>query len=168
MAITIRAPTAGADVERYTRLVRRVLDVPVVCISLFDAEGWLTTSSHGLPPPNAMLIAWSFLKRTEPTGRPLVIEDARADPCVMRMPVVQDGRVAAYLGMKLVAPTGRVVGTLSAMDEKPRRWSARDLGFTRRLGGRIVAERDGKRDGKVGAEGLPKEEETAALAGGVG
>ena len=166
MAITIRAPTAGTDVERYTRLVRRVLDVPVVCISLFDADGWLTTSSHGLPPPNAMLIAWSFLKRTTATGQPLVIDDARVDPRVMGMPVVHDGTVAAYLGMKLVAPDGRVVGTLSAMDEKPRRWSARDLGFTRRVGGRMVAERDGKRGGMAGAGGLPKE--TAALAEQVG
>jgi GAF domain-containing protein len=166
MAITIRAPTAGTDVERYTRLVRRVLGVPVVCISLFDADGWLTTSSHGLPPPNAMLIAWSFLKRTSTTGQPLVIEDARVDPRVMRMPVVHDGTVAAYLGMKLVAPDGCVVGSLSAMDEKPRRWSARDLGFTRQVGGRIVAERDGKRDGKVGAGVHSKE--TAAVVGGVG
>jgi hypothetical protein len=47
-----------------------VLDVPVVCISLIDADGWLTTSSYGLPPPNAMLIAWSFLKRTAASGRP--------------------------------------------------------------------------------------------------
>jgi GAF domain-containing protein len=162
MAITIRAPTAGTDVERYTRLVRRVLEVPVVCISLFDADGWLTTSSHGLPPPNAMLIAWSFLKRTTATGQPLVIEDARVDPRVERMPAVCDGTVAAYLGMKLVAPDGRVVGTLSAMDEKPRRWSARERGFTRRVGSRIVAERDGK----VGA-GSPSKE-TATVAGGVG
>lgn len=161
MAVFIQAPTAGTDVERYTRLVRRVLDVPVVCISLLDADGWLTTSSHGLPPPNAMLIAWSFLKRTNATGRLLVIGDARVDPRVMRMPMVHDGTVTAYLGMKLVAPDGRVVGTLSAMDEKPRRWSARDLGFTRRVGGRIVAERGGK------ALGVGLTRETAAVTGAV-
>lgn len=162
MAIFIRAPTAGMDVERYTRLVRRVLDVPIVCISLIDSDGWLTTSSHGLPPPNAMLLAWSFLKRTKATGRPLVVENAGADPRVMNLPMVQDGAVAAYLGMKLVAPDGRVVGTLSAIDEKPRRWNARDLGFMRRVGGRILAERDGK------ALAVDLFRETAAVAGGVG
>ncbi|MFO8173479.1 MAG: GAF domain-containing protein [Longimicrobiales bacterium] len=161
MAISIQAPTTGTDVERYTRLVRRVLDVPVVCISLLDADGWLTTSSHGLPPPNAMLIAWSFLKRTSATGHLLVIGDGRVDPRVMRMPMVHDGTVTAYLGMKLVAPDDRVVGTLSAMDEKPRRWSARDLGFMRRVGGRIVAERGGK------ALAVDLTRETAAVTGAV-
>lgn len=161
MAIFIGAPTAGTDVEGYTRLVRRVLEVPVVCISLIDSDGWLTTSSHGLPPPNAMLIAWSFLKRTNANGRPLVIENARADPRFMRMAMVQDGTVAAYLGRKLVAPDGRVVGTLSAIDEKPRRWSTRDLGFIRRVGSRIVAERDGR------IEAVDLFRETAVVARGV-
>jgi GAF domain-containing protein len=137
-----RAPTATA-LDHYTRLVGRVLDVPVACISLIDVDGWLTTSSFGLAPPNAMLIAWSFLKRTKPTGHPLVIDDARADPRVMRMPVVQDGTVAAFLGMRLVASDGCAVGTLSATDESPRRWTSRDLEFMRGVRGRILAMRGG-------------------------
>jgi lipopolysaccharide/colanic/teichoic acid biosynthesis glycosyltransferase len=73
-----------------------------------------------------------------------VIEDARADPRVARMPAVCDGTVAAYLGMRLVTPDGCVVGTLSAMDGRPRRWSARDLDFMRRVRGRILAKEGGR------------------------
>ena len=137
-----RAPTATA-LDHYTGLVARVLDVPVVCISLIDADGWLTTSSLGLPPPNAMLVAWAFLKRTTASGRPLVIEDAPVDPRVERLPSVCDGTVAAFLGMRLVASDGCVVGTLSAMAESPRRWTSRDLEFMRGVRGRILAIRGG-------------------------
>jgi GAF domain-containing protein len=144
MATSVRAqaPTATA-LDHYTRLVGRVLDVPVVCISLIDDDGWLTTSSFGLPPPNAMLVAWAFLKRTTASGRPLVIEDARADPRVERLPSVCEGTVGAFLGMRLVASDGRVVGTLSAMAGSPRRWPSRDLEFMRGVRGRILAIRGG-------------------------
>jgi GAF domain-containing protein len=151
-AIRARAPTATA-LDHYTGLVARVLDVPVVCISLIDDDGWLTTSSFGLPPPNAMLVAWAFLKRTTAPGRPLVIEDARADPRVQRLPSVCDGTVAAFLGMRLVASDGCVVGTLSAMAESPRRWAARDLEFMRGVRARILS----IRGGTPAARGIPEE-----------
>lgn len=143
MATSIRGPTTPTTaLDRYTRLVGRVLNVPAACISLIDAEGWLTTSSYGMPPPNAMLVAWSFLKRTDASGRPLVVEDGRRDLRVARLPAVSEGTVASYVGMRLVAPDGRVVGTLSAMDEKPRRWTARHLAFLQQVRLVLLAERD--------------------------
>ena len=161
MGTLIRASTAGPDIERYTRLVGRALHVPVVCSSLIDADGWLTTSGSGLPPPNAMLVAWSFLRRTAASGRLLVIEDARTDPRVSRLPAVCDGTVAAFLGMRLVTSDGCVVGTLSAMAESPRHWSARDLGFMHRVRGRILSLRGRTHE----ARGIP-EGATIGVAGG--
>ncbi|MGD2071758.1 MAG: GAF domain-containing protein [Gemmatimonadota bacterium] len=144
MATAIRAPTTTRTaLDHYTWLVGRLLDVPAVCISLIDVDGWLTTSSYGLAPPNAMLVAWSFLRQTPDTGRPVVIDDARADPRAAQSRAVSDGMVAAYLGMRLVASDGCVVGTLSAMAGSPRQWTSRDLGFLEKVRDRILAMRAG-------------------------
>ncbi len=142
MATPIRAPTNPPDLDHFTRLVGRVLEAPVACISLIDEDGRLSTSSFGLPPPNAMLVSWLFLKQAGTSGRPLVIADGRRDPRGARIPAVCDGTVAAYLGMPIVTSDGRVVGTLAVMDRRPRRWRARDVGFLRKVGARLLAERD--------------------------
>jgi GAF domain-containing protein len=60
----------------------------------------------------------------------------------VRHPAVRDGTVTAYVGMPLVASDGRAVGTLSVMDQQPRRWSAPQLDFLREFSARIVGEMD--------------------------
>ncbi len=126
--------------DRFTQLAGQVLDVPVVCVSLVDADRRLLTSSYGLPAPAALLVSWSFMKQVVASGRPLVVTDGRRHPLVARNPAVRDGTVTAYVGMPLVASDGRAVGTLSVMDQKRRRWSAPQLDFLWRLATRIVGE----------------------------
>jgi len=126
--------------DRFTQLAGRLLDVPVVCVSLVDADRRLLMSSYGLPAPTALLVSWSLMKQVVASGRPLVVTDGRRHPLVARHPVVRDGTVTAYVGLPLVASDGRAVGTLSVMDRKPRRWSAPQLGFLRKLSARIVGE----------------------------
>ena len=126
--------------DRFTQLAGRLLDVPVVCVSLVDANRRLLMSSYGLPAPTALLVSWSLMKRVVASRRPLVVTDGRRHPLVAQHPAVRDGTVAAYVGMPLVASSGRSVGTLSVMDQKPRRWSAPQLGFLRTLCARIVGE----------------------------
>jgi len=132
------APPVALD--GFTQLAGRLLDVPVVCVSLVDADRRLVTSSYGLPAPTALLVSWSLMKQVVTSGRPLVVTDGRRHPLVARNPAVRDGTVTAYVGMPLVAQDGRAVGTLSVMDRKPRRWSAPQLGFLRKLSARIVGE----------------------------
>ena len=132
------APPVALD--GFTQLAGRLLDVPVVCVSLVDADRRLVTSSYGLPAPTALLVSWSLMKQVVTSGRPLVVTDGRRHPLVARNPAVRDGTVTAYVGMPLVASDGRAVGTLSVMDRKPRRWSAPQLGFLRKLSARIVGE----------------------------
>lgn len=128
----------SAALDRLTQLAGQVLDVPVVCVSLVDADRRLLTSSYGLSAPTALLITWSFMKQVVASGRPLVVTDGRRHPLVAANPAVRDGTVAAYVGMPLVAPHGRTVGALSVMDPRPRRWSARQLDLLRKLSARIV------------------------------
>lgn len=140
MARSAPVPTSPVALDRVTQLAGRVLDVPVVCVSLVDADRRLLTSSYGLSSPTALLVSWSFMKQVVASGRPLVVADGQRHPLVARNPAVRDGTVRAYVGMPLVASNGRAVGTLSVMDRKPRRWSAPQLDLLRKLSARIVGE----------------------------
>lgn len=132
--------THSTALDRLTQLAGRALDVPVVCASLVGADRRLVTSSCGLSAPAALLVAWPFLKQVVASRRPLVVTDGRSDPVAARNPAVRDGTVTAYVGMPLVAPDGRAVGTLFVMDRKPRSWSTAQLDLLRTLSTRIIGE----------------------------
>jgi serine phosphatase RsbU (regulator of sigma subunit) len=117
--------------ERFARLVRRQLGVPVALVSLVDATEQVFPGAAGLPEP------WQTVRRTPLThsfcqhvvrGRqPLVVEDAREHPLVRDSLAIPDLSVIAYAGMPLADADGRVVGSLCAIDSRPRRWSDDDL-----------------------------------------
>lgn len=140
MTRSVRDPTCSRALDRLTRLAGRVLDVPVACASLVGADRRLVMSSVGLPAPAALLVSWSFMRQVVASRRPLVVTDGRRDFLAARHPGVRDGTVTAYVGMPLVTSSSRVVGTLSVIDCKPRRWSARQLDLMRALAVRIVGE----------------------------
>jgi GAF domain-containing protein len=131
--------------DHITRLAGRELNAPVVCISLVDVDRRLVTGSYGLPEPTALLVSWWFMKRVVAARRPLVVTDGRRDPVAARNPAVRDGTVTAYIGTPLIASSGRALGTLSVMDRRPRRWSAPQLDFLRRLSARVVKEVEDER-----------------------
>jgi signal transduction protein with GAF and PtsI domain len=103
-------------------------------------------SSYGLSAPAALLVSWSFMRLVVASRRPLVVTDGQRDFLAARHPGVRDGTVRAYVGIPLVASSGRAVGTLSVFDRKPRRWSARQLDLMRALAVRIVGEVECVRD----------------------
>ena len=138
MARSVADPKHSMALDRLTELAGRVLDVPVVCASLVGADRRLVTSSCGLSAPAALLVSWPFLRQVVASRRPLVVTDGRSDPLAARNPAVRDGTVTAYVGMPLVAPDGRAVGTLSVMDQKPRLWSTAQLALLRALSALIV------------------------------
>lgn len=129
--------------EHLTRLAGRELEAPVVCLSLVDADRRLVTGSYGLPAAAALLVSWSFMKEVVARGRPLVVTDGRRHLLTARNPAVRDGTITAYVGIPLIASDGRAVGTLSVMDQKPRRWSAQQLAFLRWLSAGVVRDVEG-------------------------
>lgn len=138
MARRMPAPMVVA-LDRFTQVLGWELDAPVVCLSLVDTKRRLLTSAIGAPPHVALIISWSFARYVT-TGEPLLVSDARLDPRVAHCPVVRDGTVAAYMGVRLTARDGHAVGTLSAMDSKPRSWTLPQLAFVRQLCNRITNE----------------------------
>lgn len=139
-SVTPLAPPMQEALDRVTYLAGQALDAPAVCVSLVDAERRLLASSYGLPVPTALLISHAFHKHIVASSRPLVVADGRSDPLVARNPVVRDGTVRSCVGMPFGTADGRAIGTLLAMDPRPRRWTTPQLVLLQRLTALIVSE----------------------------
>ena len=122
---------AEESFDRLTRLVARLLDAPVALVSLVDANRQFFKSAQGLPEPWATKretpLSHSFCQHVIRTGGALVVENAAEHPVVRHNLAVADLGVIAYLGVPLTTPTGQVLGSLCAIDGKPREWTEDDI-----------------------------------------
>ena len=120
-------PVSDEAFERFVRLARRQLGVPVALVSLVTAEEQVFPGAAGLPEPwqstRRTPLSHSFCKHVVSSREPLVVEDAREHPLVCDSLAIPDLHVIAYAGHPLVDADGRVIGSLCAIDERPRRWT---------------------------------------------
>ncbi|WP_343897603.1 GAF domain-containing sensor histidine kinase [Craurococcus roseus] len=130
--------------DRLTRLAGRLLGAPVILVSLVEADRQFFKSAVGLPEPWATRrqtpLSHSFCQHVVATGAPLRIADAREDPLVCDNLAVPDIGVVAYLGMPLATADGQVLGSLCAIDTKPRNWTAEDAAALRDLASLAMSE----------------------------
>gem|GEM_PF-859594 len=124
--ISIEDPHADEAFGRVTRLAAAVLKAPVALISIVDSERLVFKGRLSQPEPWASLeeapLARSFCAHVSENRTPLVIGDARLDPRLSDYAAVRELGLVAYLGIPLIAPCGRVLGTLCVIDHKPRVW----------------------------------------------
>ena len=123
------APAEAFD--RFARLVGDLLDVPVALVSLVTADRQFFPGATGLPEPWAgrreTPLSHSFCQHVVDVEVPMVLPDARLYPRVRRNLAIEDLGVVAYAGMPLTDLDGRVLGSLCAIDSKPRAWTAEQL-----------------------------------------
>ena len=129
-------PTIGGQVaedrrfDAVTRAAARQLDVPTVLLSIVTADRQVFASFVGLPPAVAAVretpAKESFCKYVVATGRTFVVNDAGKNPLVCSNPAVQTLRIAAYCGVPVRLASGQVVGSLCAIDTRPRTWTRAD------------------------------------------
>jgi len=128
-----------AAFDDLTTLCARFLGAPVALLSLVDEAGdrQFFKSQYGLPEPVAIErqtpLSRSFCKLVTRTGTRLRVVDARIDPRVADNPVIHELGVIAYLGLPVTAPGGTIIGSLCAIDSKPRDWSQEDEDTVLRL-----------------------------------
>jgi two-component sensor histidine kinase len=117
--------------DRLTRMVTRLLQVPVSLVSLVDDKRQFFKSQQGLTgwagEQRQTPLSHSFCQHVVIQQKPLLISDAERDPLVRENLAVTDLGVKAYLGVPLILPSGHVIGSLCALDSKPRPWSEADL-----------------------------------------
>lgn len=113
--------------NRFTRLVCQTADVPLALVSFVEerADRQYFKASAGLPDGVAQTdLDRSFCKLVTRSGEMLAIHDARTDARVRDNPVIEEMGLIAYLGAPIRGPSGEALGSLCALDRKPRDWTA--------------------------------------------
>jgi GAF domain len=130
--------------DRLTELVRRVLAVPVSLISLVDEDRQFFKSQAGLPEPWASRrqtpLSHSFCQFPVRSGEPLIVADAREHPELKDNLAVSDMGIIAYAGVPLITDEGFALGSLCAIDSRPRFWTAEQVGVLSDLAQLTVTE----------------------------
>ncbi|MDN4173381.1 SpoIIE family protein phosphatase [Nocardioides sp. SOB77] len=117
--------------DRYARMVRRALNVPVALVSLVEADRQVFPGAVGLPAPYQSTretpLSHSFCQYVVADRAPLVVADARLDDRLRDNLAIPDLGVVAYAGWPITDHTGAVVGSLCAIDDKPHFWRQDEL-----------------------------------------
>jgi PAS domain S-box-containing protein len=122
--------------DRVTRIVGRALDAPVALVSLVHKDRQFFKSAIGLPEPwrtcRETPLSHSFCQFVVEHRAALRVVDARRDPRVADNRAVPELGVVAYLGVPIYAG-GHAIGSLCAIDTKPREWTNDDENMLRDL-----------------------------------
>lgn len=130
--------------DRLTRLAQRVLNVPMAMVALIDDQTHYLKSCAGAPGDyragDAVPLRRSFCQHTVASGEPLVLPDAREDPVFRDHPGTRELDVVAYAGIPLITRDGHAIGTLCAVDTRPRLWTRDQIATLRDLAAAAVTE----------------------------
>jgi PAS domain S-box-containing protein len=126
--------------DRITRLTKELFDVPIVLVSLVDAERHWFKCAYGLSatetPREISFCAHAILE-----ADPFIVENALVDPRFADNPLVtQDPAIRFYAGQPLSTLDGHRVGTLCIIDHKPRKLTPRQIGLLKDLGALVENE----------------------------
>jgi GAF domain-containing protein len=119
------------EMERFALRVRRWLDVPVALVSLVQPDQQVFPGQVGLPEPWASQrctpLSHSFCQHVVTTRTALIVSDARGHPRLRDNLAITDLGVIAYAGIPLTDADGNVLGSLCAIDTRPRTWTATEI-----------------------------------------
>ncbi len=140
---------AEASFDRLTRMACRLLRAPIGLVSLVDRDRQFFKSCVGLPEPIASErqtpISSSFCKHVVASGKPLIVEDARANALVQKNPAVELMGITAYAGIPLTTSDGHVIGSFCVIDSRPRTWTYEDVETLQDLAACVMHEVEGRK-----------------------
>ena len=113
--------------DRITRLVARVLDVPIALVSLVDTDRQWFKSRVGLDAietPRELAFCAHAIVQTSP----MIVPDATLDERFADNALVTSNpNIRFYAGVPLRSVSGLSIGTLCAIDSKPRKLNADEI-----------------------------------------
>jgi PAS domain S-box-containing protein len=124
--------------DRITRAAARFLDVPICLVSLVDEDRQWFKSSYGLDAEETPRDV-AFCSHAILGDAPLVVSDAAKDDRFAENPLfLGDPHVQFYAGIPLTLSDDIRLGTLCAIDHKPRQLTPEQLDFLSDLAGVVV------------------------------
>jgi serine phosphatase RsbU (regulator of sigma subunit) len=131
MIESVEVRTIDQSFDRYARMVRRTLGVPVALVSIVEENRQVFPGADGLPEPyqtsRETPLSHSFCQYVLKDGQPLVVTDAREDVRLCDNLAIEDLNVVAYAGWPLTDHNDQIIGSLCAIDSQPHEWSAPEL-----------------------------------------
>ncbi|MBX9870781.1 MAG: EAL domain-containing protein [Burkholderiaceae bacterium] len=138
-AVLDTAPEAGFD--EITHLAAQWLQVPIVLVSLVDAERQWFKSRVGLEAPETPRSVSFCSVAIERPQQMLIVPDARLDPRFRDNPLVTgEPGIRFYAGAPLLMPDGQALGTLCVIDRQPREFSPQERETLSLLARQVVAQ----------------------------
>ncbi len=129
-----------APFERIVDLVRQVLSVSMSAVSLIDRDRQWFKARRGLTASQTARDI-SFCTHAIGSSKPFIVTDALQDPRFSSNPlVVSDPFIRSYAGIPLLMPDGYNVGSLCAIDTRPREFSATEIEMLRSFAAIVVSE----------------------------
>ncbi|MCD5316418.1 sensor histidine kinase [Kineosporia babensis] len=129
--------------DRLTRLAARLLNAPVVLVSLVTGERQVFVSQLGLPQPwseaGETALTHSFCQHVVDNDAPLVISDAREDSVLRSNLAIPDLGVISYAGMPIRLDDS-TYGSFCAIDGEPREWTRQELDILEDLAAAVASE----------------------------
>jgi sigma-B regulation protein RsbU (phosphoserine phosphatase) len=139
-ALNVLDTPAEERFDRITRLLARLLDVPIAAVALVDSDRQWFKSIVGLNATGTPRDV-SFCGHTIVARRTVVVPDATEDERFHDNPlVVADPSIRFYAGQPLQGPGGHMVGALCAIDTQPRGLTAADEAILRDLAALVARE----------------------------
>lgn len=126
--------------DRITRLLARVLDVPIALVSLLDTDRQWFKSRVGLDVSETPL-AVSFCAHAAEADAPLIVQNALEDTRFAQNPLVLGApNIRFYAGVPIHSSDGVPLGTLCAIGRRPRTLQPDELQVLHDLGQMVERE----------------------------
>lgn len=128
--------------DRITRIVSASLDVPIALVSLIDDSRQWFKSCFGIDAQETSKEI-AFCAHAIASPEPFIIYDAREDERFKNNPLVTgEPNIRFYAGIPLKTHDGQLIGTLCAIDTKPRTISEDQVKIIQDLAGLVMDEMD--------------------------
>lgn len=117
--------------DNVTHLVAKLLGAPTALLSLVDKDRQFFKAHVGLGEPWAgqrqTPLSHSFCQWVVSGREQISITDARSHPLLKSNLAIRDLGVVAYAGVPVCNAAGETLGSLCAIDQKPRQWNEKEL-----------------------------------------
>lgn len=119
--------------DRIATLIRLVFGVETSLVTLIDAHRQWYKAAQGTPNTEVP-VGESFCRYAIKVSAPMIVPDATQDERFRDNPhVTAANGVRFYAGMPLTTPDGENIGTICAIDSKPRQFSSNELEIFKEL-----------------------------------